>query len=129
VQNRISVIKITNMYMIFCAEDAPEMISFRIYIAKGRVGGRGYSIYSFNLIMPRIYGRVYDADSGRGIPYVVINVSGRITSTDGSGYFSIEVPQGTYTLEARTPMYSPFSTVVTVVADLRMDIPLRKAIL
>ena len=79
--------------------------------------------------MPRIYGRVYDADSGRGVPYVVINVDGRITSTDGNGYFSIEVPQGTYNLEVRTAMYSPFSTVVVVTTDLRMDIPIRKAIL
>ena len=79
--------------------------------------------------MPRIYGRVYDADTGRGIPYVVINVNGRIGSTDGNGYFSIEVPQGTYTLEVRTPMYSPFSTVVVVSADLRLDIPLRRATL
>jgi hypothetical protein len=79
--------------------------------------------------MPRIYGRVYDADSGRGIPYVVINVNGKIGSTDGNGYFSIEVPPGTYNMDVRTPMYSPFSTVIVVTADLRMDIPLRKAIL
>ena len=79
--------------------------------------------------MPRIYGRVYDADSGRGIPYVVINVNGKIASTDGGGYFSIEVPPGTYTLEVRTAMYSPFTTVVVVSADLKMDIPLRRATL
>jgi len=80
-------------------------------------------------IMPRVYGRVYDRDTGKGIPYVVVNINGRITSTDANGYFSIEVPQGTYTLTVRTAMYSPFSTVVVVSTDLRMDIPLAKAIL
>jgi len=79
--------------------------------------------------MPRVYGRVYDRDTGKGIPYVVVNINGKITSTDANGYFSIEVPQGTYTLTVRTAMYSPFSTVIVVSTDLRMDIPLAKAIL
>ena len=79
--------------------------------------------------MPRVYGRVYDSDTGKGIPYVAVSVAGRTTVTDLNGNFSIEVPQGTYTLTVRTAMYSPFSTVIVVSTDLRMDIPLAKAIL
>ena len=79
--------------------------------------------------MPRVYGRVYDTNTGKGIPYVAVSINGRTTVTDLNGNFSIEVPQGTYTLSVRTAMYSPFSTKIDVSTDLRIDIPLAKAIL
>jgi hypothetical protein len=79
--------------------------------------------------MPRVYGIVYDRDTGKGIPYVSVIINGRTTVTDLNGYYSIEVPQGKHTLLVRTAMYSPYTKEIVVSTDLRIDIPLAKAIL
>ncbi len=55
---------------------------------------------------------------GMGIPFIVVKLVGGpglqnyTNSTDAQGKFSFEVPQGSYTLQIRSPIHKPYSRVV-----------------
>jgi len=80
--------------------------------------------------MPIIEGYVKNADSGLGIPRVEITLSG--TSgvfkgvTDNNGYYKIQVPAGFYTLMVREREYEPITEGITVSANVRKDIYIRR---
>ncbi len=63
-----------------------------------------------------IYGHVVDAKSGEHVPYVIIHVKGTTiaTTTDMTGHFFLKnLPEGTFTIEAKYMGYTTMSKMVT----------------
>ena len=63
-----------------------------------------------------IYGHVVDAKSGEHVPYAIINVKGTTiaTTTDMTGHFFLKnLPEGTFTIEAKYMGYTTMSKMVT----------------
>lgn len=63
-----------------------------------------------------IYGHVVDAKSGEHVPYVIIHVKGTTiaTTTDMTGHFFLKnLPEGTFTIEAKYIGYTTMSKMVT----------------
>ncbi len=80
--------------------------------------GYYYKIVEVNvtLLNGTIEGWVKDALTGQGIPNASVTVVelNATTYTNATGFYSIEVPPGTYTVVASAPGYQNQSTVVTV---------------
>jgi len=79
--------------------------------------------------MPLIEGYVRDRNTGKGIPYAVVKLNGYTTATDATGYFSIVVPAGIYTLSIRHAMYRPFSETIKIETNISRDFYLERMIL
>lgn len=63
-----------------------------------------------------IYGHVVDAKSGEHVPYAIIHVKGTTiaTTTDMTGHFFLKnLPEGTFTIEAKYMGYTTMSKMVT----------------
>ena len=63
-----------------------------------------------------IYGHVVDAKSGEHVPYAIIHVKGTTiaTTTDMTGHFFLKnMPEGTFTIEAKYMGYTTMSKMVT----------------
>lgn len=63
-----------------------------------------------------IYGHVVDAKSGEHVPYAIIHVKGTTiaTTTDMTGHFFLKnLPEGTFTIEAKYIGYTTMSKMVT----------------
>ena len=63
-----------------------------------------------------IYGHVIDAKSGEHVPYAIIHVKGTTiaTTTDMTGHFFLKnLPEGTFTIEAKYMGYTTMSKMVT----------------
>lgn len=63
-----------------------------------------------------IYGHVVDAKSGEHVPYAIIHVKGTTiaTTTDMTGHFFLKnLPEGTFTIEAKYRGYTTMSKMVT----------------
>ncbi len=56
---------------------------------------------------------------GLGIPFITVKLTGApplqnyTDSTDAQGKFSFDVPQGTYTLQIRSPVHQPYTKNVS----------------
>lgn len=63
-----------------------------------------------------IYGHVVDAKTGEHVPYAIIHVKGTTiaTTTDMTGHFFLKnLPEGTFTIEAKYMGYTTMSKMVT----------------
>jgi len=71
--------------------------------------------------MPVVSGRTVDSE-GNPIPNVLVSLDGFWTNTDSSGRYSLEVPVGTYTLEAVHRGYRTVSRDIEVDEDMTVNI-------
>ena len=79
--------------------------------------------------MPIVSGKVVDAETGRPIPYAIVELDTNVTYTDVNGNFSINVNPGEYTLRVRHAMYRPYTTRITVTGPVSLRIQLVRAII
>ncbi len=83
----------------------------------------------------KIVGRVYDAETGEGLPAANVIIEGTVlgAATDPDGYFIIlDVPPGVYSVTARVIGYEPMTIEnVKVSADLTttLEFPLRQTVI
>ncbi|RKZ27546.1 hypothetical protein DRQ20_00115 [bacterium] len=83
----------------------------------------------------KIVGRVYDAETGEGLPAANVIIEGTVlgSATDPDGYFIIlDVPPGVYSVTARVIGYEPMTIEnVKVSADLTttLEFPLRQTVI
>ncbi len=81
---------------------------------------------SFALASPyTIRGRVTTTD-GEALPYAYVRVEGKsyTTQADKDGYYSLQLPEGHYEIEANLLGYQPMSKQVKASADSRLDFSL-----
>lgn len=78
--------------------------------------------------MPKVYGLVRDAETGRPLPGVGVMVGSFPAVSGPDGRYQVEVPAGTYTVTVKNPMYRPFQTLIHVARDTPVDIDLYKAV-
>ncbi|HEU4990645.1 MAG TPA: SusC/RagA family TonB-linked outer membrane protein [Gemmatimonadaceae bacterium] len=71
-----------------------------------------------------VQGRIVDSTSQQPVVGASVTVGPRTTLTRGDGRYSITVPAGTYTLEARTIGYAPRRQSVTVTAGETVTVDL-----
>lgn len=76
--------------------------------------------------MPRVKVTVVDADTGRPIPWVFIQLGALQSSTGLDGSAEFEVSPGTYRLAVRHTEYAPLTQDVTVARDTSLRIGLRR---
>lgn len=72
-----------------------------------------------------IYGHVVDAKSGEHVPYAIIHVKGTTiaTTTDMTGHFFLKnLPEGTFTIEAKYMGYTTMSKMVTTKKDTSKEL-------
>jgi len=71
-----------------------------------------------------VTGYVYDAGTTNGVSGVVVTASGtsESTTTNASGYFTIELPEGSQTLHFSKTGYTFYDIVIAVVADDTVDL-------
>ena len=72
-----------------------------------------------------IYGHVVDAKSGEHVPYAIIHVKGTTiaTTTDMTGHFFLKnLPEGTFTIEAKYMGYTTLSKMVTTKKDTSKEL-------
>lgn len=83
------------------------------------------------VLMPKIFGKVYDAETGRVIPFFAILVEtpeGRLvaqTLTNFMGRYEIEVPRGTYVIKFRSVFYEPVAVKRKIETDTEINVRVR----
>jgi len=56
--------------------------------------------------------KLVDADSGAPIAFVTVAVDGAVATTSQNGVAIFDLPEGTYTVQARPPFYEPLKKTV-----------------
>lgn len=64
--------------------------------------------------MAQLIVKVVDSTTGAPLPWVHVELDGRVLTTGGDGVAVFDVPSGTYTLKVRTLDYQPYSMDVNV---------------
>lgn len=74
--------------------------------------------------MPLLYGTVRDINTGQPIAGATISLNRYTAYTDRSGAFSAEIPEGTYTILAQAPNYTPHRGQLSLYTDTHLIIEL-----
>ena len=64
--------------------------------------------------MAQLVVKVVDSMTGAPLPWVHVELDGRVNTTGNDGTVVFDVPPGTYTLKVRTLDYQPYTADVTV---------------
>ena len=72
--------------------------------------------------MPVLSGEVIDRFTGSAVAGALVNIDGYRAYTGAGGYFSISIPEGTYTVTVSAPGYDTETTSVTVTEDTSITI-------
>lgn len=78
--------------------------------------------------MARLYGRLYDPDTGAGLSNIAVRVNGYMDVSDDDGNYAVEVSQGTYTVTIRAEIRQPITERLNITVDVRRDYALRKLV-
>ncbi len=64
--------------------------------------------------MASLRGRVVEFYTGRGVAGAVVSMGGRTAITDANGYFTVEVPQGSWTLQVAHRDFQAYSSAMSL---------------
>lgn len=81
--------------------------------------------------MARLNVKVVDSYSKTALPYVHVEVDGRVLTTGLDGVASFDIPAGSYTIKVRQIAYRPWTRTIQITQEItyQQQVDLEKAAL